>query len=159
MESALVVPERYFGDNLPTQDTGNGDPTELSRLRVEYQVENKGDGGRGELAVCLGSIVTITRERRYCSAFDDGLLYKGMLRYTEGEGGGILAVEGVYAITSRSQCRFIDSNDLRPHTRAFSCQAAAWTLRDSATFCARIALESVKVDSPQLHWRASGSAA
>lgn len=155
-----MVPERYFGDDLPTQDIGKGNPTEVSRLRVEYQVENTGNGGQRELAVCLGSIVTVTRERRYCAGFDDGVLYKGMLRSDVWLWRrGVLAVEGAYAIASRSQCRLVDSNDLWPHTRAFSCQAAAWTPKNSAAFCARIALESEKMHSPQLHWRASGSAA
>lgn len=169
MESVLVVPGRDFGDALSTQGTGEGDPTEQSRLRVEYQLENMGDGGRGELAVCLGSTVTVTRERRYRAGFDDGLLYKGMLRGDLWLGRrGILAVEGAYATTSRYQCsirrshymaRFIDFTDHWPHTRVFSCQAADWTPRTSAAFCARIALESGKMHSPQLRWRASGSAA
>ncbi|CAM9993489.1 unnamed protein product, partial [Ascophyllum nodosum] len=77
MEAGLVVSGRDFGDAHPLQETDEGGAGEQSRIRVEYQVEPKGNEGQGELAGCLGATVTVTRERRYRAAFDDGLLYKG----------------------------------------------------------------------------------
>ena len=84
MEAGLVVSGRDFGDAHPLQETDEGGAGEQSRIRVEYQVEPKGNEGQGELAGCLGATVTVTRERRYRAAFDDGLLYKGGFR-----GGGL----------------------------------------------------------------------
>jgi len=61
--------------------TGGKEEEEWSRARVEFRLERSsaGDGVEGgtAAAVVLGPTVTVTRERRYQDAFDDGLLYKG----------------------------------------------------------------------------------
>ena len=101
LEVGVVVP---FGLSLmaaSSPDGGGGsggdgatetkEEDELSRAMVELRLERRssngdddevGDGGehtnQGTAgALALGPTVTVTRERRYQDAFDDGLLYKG----------------------------------------------------------------------------------
>ncbi len=78
--SAMTVPPSEGGGSLSEAK----EEEEWSRARVEFRLERSSvDTAAVAAAVAvavLGPTVTVTRERRYQDAFDDGLLYKGEQR-------------------------------------------------------------------------------